>query len=310
VLLSACFFLLNLNTSVMKRIFVLVLALAGACSTALACDVCGYGVANYNPFLFPHLTRSFVSLSYQHRLYRMRDDDGMLSRESYNSMLLSAQYGLSKKLQVIALIPYQMNKLAGEMENQKRNGLGDVSLLANYRVLYAQTGLVRHTLLGGVGVKLPTGNYQAAKTTALDDQNFQLGTGSTDYLANASYRVGYRKWIVSTAASYKYNSTNKDGYRYGDMLTTGATLIYRKDLDGLSIAPYVQVSNDHQMQDADKHILQEHSGGHVLYAGGGVDMNTRKLAFGLNYQQAASQNLAEGQIIVKPKLSAHISIVL
>ena len=184
--------------------------------------------------------------------------------------------------------------------------MGDATLLATYKVWDKPFGLVRHTVMGGAGVKLPTGNYKPAKDGSLDDQNFQLGTGSTDYLVNASYRIGYRKWILSTMASYKYNTTNKDGYRYGDMLTTGATLIYRKDWDGFSVAPYLQVSNDHQLQDADQHILQDHSGGQVLYTGGGIDMNTRKMAFGFNYQWAPSQNLAEGHILVKPKLSVHL----
>jgi hypothetical protein len=39
-------------------------------------------------------------------------------------------------------------------------------------------------------------------------------------------------------------------------------------------------------------------------------MNTRKLAFGVNYQWAAAQHLAEGHITVKPKVSAHLSFVL
>jgi hypothetical protein len=295
----------------MKRIFMLALALAGVCSTTLACDICGYGVANYNPFLFPHLSRSYISLSYQHRLYYVHnEDDGTMSREYYNAFTLSAQYAVTKKLQLIALLPYQVNKLNSTTANQSLNGLGDATVVANYKVWDKQFGLVRHTVMGGVGVKLPTGEYKAVKNGSLDDQNFQLGTGSTDYLANASYRIGYRKWIVNAAASYKYNNTNKGGYRYGDMLTTGASIIYRKDWDGFSVAPYVQVSNDHQLQDADNHIIQDHSGGHVLYTGGGVDMNTRRVAFGLNYQCAANQNLAEGHIRVKPKLSAHLSFVL
>ena len=294
----------------MKQFYLLVLALIGISVTTFACDICGFGVANYNPFLFPHLSRSFVGLNYQYRLYKTYDDDGAISKERYNTFLITGQYGVTKKLQLVALLPYQLNKLYNEKQTKNVSGLGDITLLANYTIWAKSMGKIRQTVMAGVGVKLPTGQYNAAATEALDDQNFQRGTGSVDYLLNGSYRIGYRKWILSTAVSYKYNTTNKDNYRYGDMLTTGATLIYRKDWDGFSVAPYVQVMNEYQMQDADNHVLQDHSGGHMLYTGGGVDMNTRKVAFGVNYQWSPAQNLAEGQINVMPRLSAHISFVL
>jgi len=294
----------------MKQFYLLVLAVTGISISTLACDICGFGVANYNPFLFPHVSRSYLGVSYQRRIYHTYDEDGTFGKELYNTFLVTAQYGGTKKLQLVALVPYQMNQLHTAKEIKNVSGLGDVSLLANYSIWAKTMGVVRHTVMAGVGVKLPTGQYNAAMTSALDDQNFQQGTGSVDYLLNGTYRIGYRKWILSTAASYKYNTTNKDDYRYGDVLMTGATLIYRKDLDGLSIAPYVQVINEHQMQDADKHVLQEHSGGQVLYTGGGVDMNTRKIAFGVNYQWAPSQNLAQGQVVVNPRFAAHITFML
>ncbi|HUQ97313.1 MAG TPA: transporter [Chitinophagaceae bacterium] len=291
----------------MKRIFILALLFAG--TTAFACDICGYGVANYNPFLFPQLSSSYLSIAYQHRLYLMHADDGATSHQYYNSVSVTAQYGVSKKLQLIAILPYQFNNATGATM-QNRNGSGDATVLANYKLWNKPFGTVKHTVMARVGVKLPTGTYEETKTGAIDDQNFQLGTGSIDYLANASYRVGIRKWIFNAVATYKYNSTNKDAYRYGDMITTGATAIYRKDWDGFSVAPYVQLVHEQQLKDADHHVLQSHSGGQVLYTGGGVDVNTRKIALGVNYQWAPAQNLAEGHITVKPKLSAHLSFML
>jgi hypothetical protein len=294
----------------MKRISLMVLVLTGICSTAHACDICGYGVANYNPFLFPHLSRSYLSMAYQHRVYHTHAHDGTVSRQQYNSVSLSVQYGVTKKLQLVALVPYQFNSLRDRHTTKNVNGMGDATLLANYRLWDKPFGTLRHTVMAGVGIKLPTGRYEPAKNETLDDQNFQRGTGSLDYLVNASYRLGYRKWIVNVATSYKYNNANTDGYRYGDMFTAGVTVIRRKDWDGFSVAPYLQVMHEQQLKDADKHILQTHSGGRVLYTGGGLDMNTRKVAFGVNYQWAAAQHLAEGHITVKPKVSAHISFVL
>ncbi len=68
--------------------------------------------------------------------------------------------------------------------------------------------------------------------------------------------------------------------------------------------------NERQMQDASHNVLQAQSGGHVLYTGSGVDLNTRKLAFGVNYQWAADQNIAAGAIVVKPRVTAHVLFML
>jgi hypothetical protein len=207
-------------------------------------------------------------------------------------------------------VPYQLNIQQNWYGANNTKGLGDITLMGNYRLLMHQGRSNTQTVVVGGGVKLPAGNYTAVKSEAIEDQNFQLGTGSIDYLLNASYRLSYRKWVFSAIGSYKYNTQNKDNYRYGDVLTTGATAVYRKELKNFSVAPYIQVMNETQMKDANNHILQNHSGGSALFTGGGIDINTRKIAVGVNYQFAADQNLSKGEIIAKPRLSAHISFVL
>ena len=272
---------------------------------ARACDVCGGGTGNYNPFLFPHLSKSYIGLNYMHRSFHTHNDDGTKTSSHYSTLLLSGQYSLTRKLQLMAFIPYQFSTLENAGSLQKKSGLSDVSLLVNYR-LWDKTGIVSHALIVSGGMEWGTGKYEAPKTQEITDRNFQLGSGSTDYLLNGTYRVSYRNWIVSAIGSYKYNTANKEGYRYGDVLTLGAVAAYRKNWDKISLAPYVQVIQENQMKDADRHILQEHSGGKILYAGAGADVSTSRFTIGANYQ-FATQNLAAGELNANPRLSTRIS---
>ncbi|TCZ66521.1 transporter [Flaviaesturariibacter aridisoli] len=292
----------------MKKIFVAVLLLCSLFSVpARACDICGCGVSNYNPFLFPHLSKSYISLSYLHRVYHTRSDEGSLGTERYNSFILSGQYKLGKKLQFMAMLPLQENSLRNDAGSRRASGPGDITLLGQYRVWDKLTKKLRQTLLVGGGVKLATGRYVPASSGKADDQNFQLGTGSTDYLLSGSYRLSYRKWVFGASSSYKYNTQNRDGFRFGDVWNAGLLAVYRKDWDKLSLLPYVQVTHEAQLQDADNHVLQAHSGGTVFYAGGGLDLNTKRFTIGLNYQFAADQSLAGGQIQAGPRVAAHAS---
>jgi hypothetical protein len=293
----------------MKKLL-LTLGFSAALLSVQACDICGCGVGNYNPYLFPHLSKSYLSMSYIHRYYRTHSESGISGNEYYNSLLLTAQFSIGKKFQVLGVLPYQVNQLVIDNETKKQSGAGDVSFLVNYRLLDKMSTGKRQSLLIGAGVKLPTGKYTTAKTEEIDDQNFQLGTGSIDYILSASYRITLAKWAFSAATSYKYNTQNKDDFRFGDVLTSGATAVYRIDRNKFSIAPYAQLTSEIQMKDAAAHVIQDHSGGNAFYTGAGIDVNTKKAAMGINYQLPVSQNMAEGQITVRPKLSAHLSFVL
>ena len=277
---------------------------------ANACDICGCGVSNYNPFLFPHLSKTYLSLSYLHRTYHTHQGTEYAGTEYYNSILAAGQYSFGKKLQVVAMLPYQINRLDNAEGVKNISGVGDASILVNYKLWDKMTKQNRHTILIGGGFKLPTGKYSPAKNETINDQNFQLGTGSFDYLLNASYRLSYRKWMFGAASSYKYNTSNHDDYRFGDVLTNGATIVYRQEMDNFSLAPYVQLVHEKQMKDASNHVIHEHSGRHVLYTGAGLDINTRKIAVGFNYQFAPEQDLAHGDINVKPRFTTHISFIL
>lgn len=277
---------------------------------SFSCDICGCGVSNYNPFLFPHLSKNYLALTYLHRVYHTFPDAGMAGKEYYNSYTINAQVALSKKLQVLAILPYQANTLSNNLGTKSLSGFGDASVLLNYKLLYKESGSVKHSVLVGAGVKLPTGNYTPAKAETIEDQNFQLGSGSMDYLVSGSYRLAYKQWMFGASASYKYNTQNKDGFRFGDVMTTGATIVYKKEWNKLTFTPYVQLRDELQMKDASAHYLQDHSGGNAWYMVPGADLNTQRMSFGMSYQFTLDQNIAKGQIQVKPAITAHISFTI
>ncbi|RYY66235.1 MAG: transporter [Chitinophagaceae bacterium] len=294
----------------MKPLSVLFLLLALSAAPARACDICGCGVSYYNPNLFPHLSKNFVGLSYLHRLYHTAGHEGSVGTERYNSLLLTVQYAAGKRLKLVALLPWQFNTLRNEGGRRTLSGAGDATLLAQYRVWERSSDKgVRQVFVAGAGVKLPSGRYTAAAASKTEEQNFQLGTGSTDVLLNGVYRLNVRRWSLSATGSYKYNTVNRDGFRYGDVLNTGVQAAFRRERRNWSLTPYLQASGEWQLTDASNHVLQPASGGEVVYAGGGVDFNTRKVSLGVNYQAPIAQHLAGGLVQAKPGFSVRTTFL-
>src|SRR5215212_4495249 len=154
----------------MKKIFILLL-LVPVFISVKACDICGWGVSNYNPFLFPHLSKNYVSLSYMHRWYQTHTDAGITGNEYYRALLIAGQFSVNKKMQLTAMVPYQVNQLINTNETKTLSGFGDMNVQVNYKLWDKLTKLNRQTIIIGGGIKLPTGIYTAAKTEDIDDQN-------------------------------------------------------------------------------------------------------------------------------------------
>ena len=276
---------------------------------AVACDICGGGVNNLNPYLFPHLSKSYIGLSYIRNHYRL-DQDGNLQHQYSNTVLLTGQYTIKDRVQLMLLLPFQFNTVTSQNQSVSTQGIGDITILASYLALQRSIGKTRHVISAGAGIKLATGSYNVSKSDELVDRNFQLGTSSTDYLMNLVYRFNIGNFSLNTVGSYKYTTPGNDGYRYGDLVTANMTAVYVMGKENFSIAPYVQLINETHYRDADNHVLQNHSGGDILYTGGGVDVSVKRMTIGINGQVAANQNLLQGELQAKPRFSARLSFSL
>jgi hypothetical protein len=290
----------------MKRIL-LAIVVAMAVQGASACDFCGMGVSNNDPFVFPHLHKRYAGINYLYRSYRVTGDDGLGSTECYQTWLLAAQFSLGKRVQLYVSLPLQSNNGEDYFSRQRRSGVGDASFSINYKILEKEKGLNSQVLTVGAGVKLPTGTNTAMKSA--EEQNFQLGTGSFDYSFNTSYTFTHRSWMFGANASYKYNTANATGFRFGDIITNAVTVAYRYDATRFSVSPYLQLRQEWQLANADDHVLQSHTAGNAFYTSLGADASFNKISWGVAMQLAPVQQLAGGNVSVNPGVSTHISFI-
>ena len=294
-------------------LFVLVVAY-----TSNACDICGCGVGNFNPYMFPHLAQKFISVGYNYRYYRSNahDDLGneMLNKEYYQSFSVAGQFTIARRIELMGYLPFQSNMQKGPEGNKSLNKLGDAIFLANYRLVdhISSDNKLRQTVVAGGGIKLPTGSYQYEEGSekGVDNPNFQAGTGSTDFLLNGSYSLRYKKFAMSTGITYKMNTSNKEDYRFGNRLLTVVQFKYVKDVRNISIIPNIGLIVEKMNEDKESGVSVDHTGGHNIQATVGLDVNNRKIAAGIFYSKPIKQDLAMGHIQAMPGINVHVSFIL
>src|SRR5262245_58600187 len=162
----------------MKKIFVALLMIMSF-NLVKACDICGCGVGNFNPYMFPHLSQKFISVGYNYRYYNTHahDDLGheMQNREYYNSISLAGQFTIAKRFQMMGYLPFQVNTQKGPEGNKSLSKFGDAIIMADYRLLdHISANRLRQTITAGAGMKLPTGAYQFEEgdEKTVDNANF------------------------------------------------------------------------------------------------------------------------------------------
>jgi hypothetical protein len=108
------------------------------------------------------------------------------------------------------------------------SGFGDVRVGVRYGLRVRP----RNLLVGGLVVKLPTGQYKLHDSEGeINEPTIQPGTGSTDFIGSILYSVQVipLKAEVFVSASYRSNRENSLDYRFGDETQTNAGVRYKTE---------------------------------------------------------------------------------
>jgi hypothetical protein len=115
---------------------------------------------------------------------------------------------------------------------------------------------------------------------------------------------------MSTGITYKMNTSNKQDYRFGNRLLSVVQFKYVKDIRDISIIPNIGVVVEKMNADKESGSSVDHTGGHNIQATIGLDVNDRKVAFGIFYSKSIKQDLAMGHIQSMPGVNVHVSFIL
>ena len=189
--------------------------------------------------------------------------------------------------------------MEGSERSVKSSGLGDPMALLFYNVFNngAKTSaLWKHSLLIGAGLKLPVGDYEKESDGILVNRNFQLGSGSLDYLFSMNYTLRRNAFGFNAESSFKLNTSNKYDYRFGNQFNSSGYFFYLFKNDKLSMLPYTGVFFESANKHFDGQVEMQNTGGYGLFATFGGQLYLGQFSVNVQYQHPISQGFNAEQI--------------
>lgn len=279
-----------------------------------ACEICGCGIGNHYIGLLPQFSHHFFGLRYRFSSFntRLADDPTEFSKDFYQTVELWGGINIGKRWQVMGFVPYNIVYQHSDEGTTHHNGIGDITLLVNYKLLdkmpAAGHNASQQLWIGG-GIKLPVGDFSLdpSEPDLASIANSQVGSGSTDFLLNTHYNIRFRKLGVSSNLSYKINTTNKDGYKFGNRFSANSFAFYPVPAGAVTFLPNAGVLYEQAGLNDLHQSKVELTGGHLLMVAAGTEVNLNKVSLGFNIQLPVAQNFAEGQTKTKLKGMVHMT---
>ncbi|MDF9798963.1 hypothetical protein OKW21_004226 [Catalinimonas alkaloidigena] len=303
----------------MKNICFTLFAFSISLTASLACDVCGCSLGSNYFGILPQYDKNFVGLRWYYSSFFARMDhnseymEDEYSNDTYQTFELWSRLYLTDRIQLFASIPYSFNQMEGSHQKVTAAGLGDISVLANYTLVNTGEDVGnpwRHTWLAGGGVKLPTGDFRQQDQGLLVNPNFQLGTGSTDFVLNTIYTVRFQNVGLNLGTTAQLNTENPEGYRFGNQWNASTQLFYWRQMKYLSILPNIGMYYETGEMHTDNGIRQLNSGGEVWLAQVGLDIYYRDVAVGFTFKNPVSQQMNSDEVAaIESKERIMISLI-
>ncbi len=301
----------------MKKIFIPFLLLTLVSPAGFACDVCGCANSGSYFGLMPQSHKSIIGVRYNYLYFDTHPESKILAtKETFNVAELYGRFFPFKRVQVMAFVPYRFDEQVTSAVTKRNSGPGDITALANYSVFNGlmdgeSSSAFTHSFLAGGGIKLPTGRFRYNENDPLQvaNANFQLGTGSLDFILNAFYTLNWKKWGLSANVSRKFNTKNAEGYRFGNQLYGTADLFHTFSLGKLSLMPSIGLYGEYSGHGRQNDLVLDITGGTIVNGSAGLNLFAEKWMLGITAQKPIHQKSASGHVFLRDRFQVQLGFL-
>lgn len=278
------------------------------------CDACGCSASGGSMGFASMLNSNFVGIRYFNQQYK--SSDGLYSnspwyKENFNTVQVWARVPVGENVQITALIPYHFHDRETSSGNKKIDGVGDVTVLAMYRLYqtHKDSTFLVHTLQMGAGIKAPTGKFNEANSGSVNP-SFQVGTGSWDCLLAAEYILRRKQFGLNAMFNYVLKTENQKNYRFGNQFNYAGTFFYLYEKNDFSIVPQLGLAGELYESNYQHSQKLKDSSGAILFGKLGFEVGKDRFSFGANAMLPINQNLTGGNVEANYRWSINLNYSL
>lgn len=277
-----------------------------------ACDICGCAASGSQLGILPQLNKHFVGYKYQFSRFislpHGSAEGDKPTQETFQTHQLWTRFVVQKRLQIFAFLPYKVNIRNTEKETTKVGGLSDITLLSNiilFNTAQNATRPLKHALQLSAGIKLPTGKSDVVQNGLMLHNNMQVGTGSFDIPMNFVYTMRYKSFGTNAEFNFTKNGINKRHFQYGNRTATTLRAFIWKEFKKVSLLPNMGMTYEYATQDRQNAVIQDFTGGENISAQFGLDTYYQHFGINLLFQKSLYQNIGDGHVHNRPRMSAN-----
>lgn len=262
-----------------------------------ACDVCGCSLSGLYFGYVSMQNRHFIGLKYSSASFKAfidNDDyyyEDEYSHDIYQRFDLTGRFRFSRKFEVRYVLPFISNHMEGSHQNVRSSGIGDPMVVGYYSVFNTSENMegIIHSLSLGAGLKLPVGEFKKTDEGEIINRNFQLGSGSLDYILSTNYMVRFGKYGANLESSYKLNSVNSLDYRFGNQANLAVNVYRYLETSTVSVLPFAGAFYENGNYHYNQGIREANTGGKSLLATLGAQVFFKGITLNAQYQIPVQQ---------------------
>jgi len=276
-----------------------------------ACDICGCAAGGSYFGILPRFQKNFVSIRFQFKSFSSMPHETSqdLGHDYFQTTELWGKYVPHPRVQIFAFIPYHNFKRQETGKETLIHGVGDISIISNFMIINTGDSIRKkwkQALQIGGGVKIPSGKHEIVQNNHMVNQNLQPGTGTFDFPLNLLYTLRKKQIGINTELNYTINSVNNQHFRFGNRLNTSMRVFYWRKYKSISFIPQLGATYEKSETNMSFKKSIEFSGGTGTYALAGFDLYIKNFAFGASIKKPMVENISNGLVKSKQKISVHI----
>ena len=229
--------------------------------------------------------------------------------ESYKIFELRLKYFLLKRLELNVFLPLLCNKSKEDNIYINHTGFGDISLNTGFHLITPKANKsIRHKIIIGAGIKLPTGNFYAHDSNS-DRLPFEMqtGTGSTDGFAYINYVYMTKKLGINVNVNYKANGKNIYQEKLSNSHNDFISVFYKFTYKNVLFYPSVQANYEFTKGLNVKKVIKKNTDVNSLLLGPGIDFYYKSFSINASWQFTVAEKAHEGNLKSVGRISVGIN---